>query len=256
MSGDNDILTLDGLSTGYGRTTIVRSLSLNVGRGEAVALLGPNGHGKTTLLSAVSGLIKTTTGSVVFDGADITNDSPTAIVRRGLSQIPQGSRLFPLLSVDENLILASRTARARAERAETLTLVRDLFPKLVERKDQLVGTLSGGERQMVAIGMGLMARPLLLILDEPTLGLAPKVRSEILASLRAIRETGLSLLVADGDIDFLFDLTDRWYLVELGRIVGSGTAAERPSDAEVMDMYVGNSPDDDDRPTDRKMPHV
>jgi branched-chain amino acid transport system ATP-binding protein len=256
MSGDNDILAIDGLSTGYGRTTIVRSLSLNVGRGEAVALLGPNGHGKTTLLSAVSGLLKTATGSVVFDGADITNHSPTAIVRRGLSQIPQGSRLFPLLSVDENLILASRTGRARAERAETLTLVRDLFPKLVERKDQLVGTLSGGERQMVAIGMGLMARPLLLILDEPTLGLAPKVRSEILAALRAIRETGLSLLVADGDIDFLFDLTDRWYLVELGRIVGSGTAAERPSDAEVMDMYVGNSPDDDGRPTDRKMPHA
>jgi branched-chain amino acid transport system ATP-binding protein len=256
MSDENDILAIDGLSTGYGRTTIVRSLSLNVGRGEAVALLGPNGHGKTTLLSAVSGLLKATMGSVVFDGADITNRSPTAIVRRGISQIPQGSRLFPLLSVDENLILASRTARAKADRADTLTLVRDLFPKLVERKDQLVGTLSGGERQMVAIGMGLMARPLLLILDEPTLGLAPKVRSEILASLRAIRETGLSLLVADGDIDFLFDLTDRWYLVELGRVVGSGTAAERPSDAEVMDMYVGDGHGADSRPTDRTMPHV
>jgi branched-chain amino acid transport system ATP-binding protein len=256
MSRENDILSIDELSTGYGRTTIVRSLSLNVKRGEAVALLGPNGHGKTTLLSAVSGLLKTTAGSVAFDGTDITNHSPTAIVRRGLSQIPQGSRLFPLLSVDENLILASRTARAKQDRAETLTLVRDLFPKLVERKDQLVGTLSGGERQMVAIGMGLMAKPLLLILDEPTLGLAPKVRSEILASLRAIRETGLSLLVADGDIDFLFDLTDRWYLVELGRVVGSGTAAERPSDAEVMDMYVGNGHGDGSPPTDRKMPHV
>jgi len=256
MSRDNDILSIDELSTGYGRTTIVRSLSLNVKRGEAVALLGPNGHGKTTLLSAVSGLLKTTAGSVAFDGTDITNHSPTAIVRQGLSQIPQGSRLFPLLTVDENLILASRTARAKQDRADTLALVRDLFPKLVERKDQLVGTLSGGERQMVAIGMGLMAKPLLLILDEPTLGLAPKVRSEILASLRAIRETGLSLLVADGDIDFLFDLTDRWYLVELGRIVGSGTAAERPSDAEVMDMYVGNGHGDGSRPTDRKMPHV
>jgi branched-chain amino acid transport system ATP-binding protein len=256
MSRVNDILSIDELSTGYGRTTIVRSLSLNVKRGEAVALLGPNGHGKTTLLSAVSGLLKTTAGSVAFDGTDITNHSPTAIVRQGLSQIPQGSRLFPLLTVDENLILASRTARAKQDRADTLALVRDLFPKLVERKDQLVGTLSGGERQMVAIGMGLMAKPLLLILDEPTLGLAPKVRSEILASLRAIRETGLSLLVADGDIDFLFDLTDRWYLVELGRIVGSGTAAERPSDAEVMDMYVGNGHGDGSRPTDRTMPHV
>lgn len=256
MTDQPDTLTVDGLTTGYGRTTIVRSLSLRVGQGEAVALLGPNGHGKTTLLSAISGLLKTTSGSVQFDGTDITNQSPTAIVRRGLSQIPQGSRLFPLLTVDENLILASRTARAKADRADMLTLVRDLFPKLVERKDQLVGTLSGGERQMVAIGMGLMARPRLLILDEPTLGLAPRVRSEILTSLRAVRETGLSLLVADGDIDFLFDLTDRWYLVELGRVVGRGTAAERPSDAEVMNMYVGNPHGDDGRPSDRKKPHV
>jgi branched-chain amino acid transport system ATP-binding protein len=256
MTGQHELLSINGLTTGYGRTTIVRSLSLTVGPGEAVALLGPNGHGKTTLLSAVSGILKSSSGSVVFDGADITNDSPTAIVRRGLSQIPQGSRLFPLLTVDENLTLASRTARAKAERSETLTLVRDLFPKLVERKNQLVGTLSGGERQMVAIGMGLMARPRLLILDEPTLGLAPKVRSEILTSLRAIRETGLSLLVADGDIDFLFDLTDRWYLVELGRVVGSGTAAERPTDAEVMDMYVGNAHRPDSEPTDRNSPHV
>lgn len=235
----NGVLKVDRLTTGYGKTTIVRGLSLTVGAGEAVALLGPNGHGKTTLLSTISGLLKATSGTVEFEGADITRTSPTRIVAAGLTQIPQGSRLFPRLSVTENLILASRTPRAKGARAETLEQVRSLFPKLVERRNQLVGTLSGGERQMVAIGMGLMAKPSLLILDEPTLGLAPKVRAEILTSLREIRSTGLSLLVADGDVDFLFDLTDRWYLIELGRVASSNTTAQRPSDQAVMDMYVG-----------------
>ncbi|OAN41108.1 MULTISPECIES: ABC transporter ATP-binding protein [Microbacterium] len=243
----SDVLEVAGLTTGYGRVTIVRGVSLSVGAGEAVALLGPNGHGKTTLLSAVSGLLRATSGTVHFGGTEITNTSPASIVRHGLSQIPQGSSLFSRLNVTENLVLASRSPNSKATRSETLEFVRELFPKLADRRDQLVGTLSGGERQMVAIGMGLMAKPRLLILDEPTLGLAPKVRAEILAALRSVRATGLALLVADGDVDFLFELTDRWYLVESGRVAGNGTAAERPSDQEVMDMYMGTG-DNHNRP--------
>jgi branched-chain amino acid transport system ATP-binding protein len=235
------LLDVDGLVAGYGKATVVRELSFHVQPGEAIALLGPNGHGKTTTLSAVSGLIRATGGSIRFEDDDITRRSATEIVLRGLTQIPQGSRLFPGLTVDENLMLGGRLPRAKKHRPETLEMVRDLFPKLVQRRTQLVGTLSGGERQMVAIGMGLMAKPTLLILDEPTLGLAPRVRSEILAALREIRASGLSLVVADGDIDFLFELTDRWYLIELGRVVGSGDSANRPSQEEVMSMYVGGA---------------
>jgi len=237
------LLDVDRLSAGYGKSTVVRELSLNVGAGEAIALLGPNGHGKTTTFETVSGLIRPTGGIIRFDGADISRKNPTDIVRRGLTHIPQGSQLFPRLTVQENLLLGGRLPRAKPHRQAALARVQGLFPKLVQRRDQLVGTLSGGERQMVAIGMGLMAQPKLLILDEPTLGLTPKVRSEILESLHEVRASGLSLLVADGDIDFLFALTDRWYLVELGRVVGSGTAAERPTQDEVMAMYVGGTVD-------------
>ncbi len=154
--------------------------------------------------------------------------------------VPQGNQLFPRLTVRENLALAGGIPAARDQRKETLEMVQELFPKLRQRRGQLVGTLSGGERQMVAIGMGLMAKPKLLVLDEPTLGLAPKIRYEILETLHEVRRLGLSLIVADGDIEFLFELADRWHLVELGRIVSSGTTAVKPSHEEVMDMYVGS----------------
>jgi branched-chain amino acid transport system ATP-binding protein len=235
------LLEIAGLHAGYGRSTVLRGIDVEVAPGEAIALLGPNGHGKTTLLDTVSGLIRPSAGSIRFEGHDIVRRDPTEIFRRGLVHIPQGSLLFPRLTVHENVLLGSRQPEARAHRAETLELVHGLFPKLHQRRDQLVGTLSGGERQMVAIAMGLMARPTLLILDEPTLGLAPKVRSEILAALKQVQQSGLTLVVADGDVDFLFELTDRWYLIELGRVVGKGSAAERPSQQEVMDMYVGGT---------------
>lgn len=237
------LLGISGLHAGYGRLPVVRGLSLTVSPGEAVALLGPNGHGKTTALRAVAGLGRTSAGEVRFDGQDITGAKAYDIVGRGLVHVPQGDRLFPRLTVRENLTLASRLRHARPHRAQTLATVEELFPKLAQRRDQLVGTLSGGERQMVAIGMGLMARPRLLVLDEPTLGLAPKVRHEILETLHEVRRTGLSLLVADGDVEFLFDLTDRWHVIELGRIVGSGTADVVPTHEEMMDLYVGGHGD-------------
>jgi branched-chain amino acid transport system ATP-binding protein len=233
------LLDVTDLHAGYGRLPVVRGLSFHVAPGEAVALLGPNGHGKTTALRAVAGLGRIAHGQVRFDGKNITGRRAFDIVGRGMMHVPQGNQLFPRLTVRENLMLAGRLRHAKAHRPETLATVQRLFPKLEQRREQLVGTLSGGERQMVAIGMGLMARPKLLVLDEPTLGLAPKVRHEILETLHEVRATGLSLLVADGDVEFLFDLTDRWHVVELGRIVGSGTADVKPSHQEVMDMYVG-----------------
>lgn len=235
------MLEVENLHAGYGRIEVLRSLTISAGRGESVALLGPNGHGKTTALETISGLIRATAGEIRLDGAPITRSRPASIVRAGVTHIPQGSPLFPRLSVHESLWLAGRRGPARMNRSQNLDRVHALFPKLAERRNQLVGSLSGGERQMVAIGMGLMTEPRLLILDEPTLGLAPKVRYEIAAALQEVRDAGLTLLIADGDVDFLFDVTDRWYLVELGRVTGNGTADDRPSDKEVMEMYIGGA---------------
>ncbi|AOY72959.1 ABC transporter ATP-binding protein [Arthrobacter sp. TES] len=237
----NPLLRVRNLVAGYGRLPVVRSFSLDVASGEAVALLGPNGHGKTTALRAVAGLGKTSSGEVTLEGRNITGTPAYTVVDHGMMHVPQGNQLFPRLSIRENLLLAGRIPRARNGRTQTLEMVHELFPKLLQRREQLVGTLSGGERQMVAIGMGLMAKPKLLVLDEPTLGLAPKVRYEILETLHEIRALGLSLIVADGDVDFLFELTDRWHLVELGRIVAGGTTDVKPSHEEVMDMYIGAS---------------
>lgn len=234
------VLRIENVSAGYGKLTVVNSVSLDIAEGTSVALFGPNGHGKTTLLRAITGLGRMSSGRVVFRGEDITGLPASKIARTGLVHVPQGSTLFPRLTVSENLRLGGRAAHARPHRAETLERVEELFPKLAQRRDQLVGTLSGGERQMVAIGMGLMAKPSLLILDEPSLGLAPKVRSEIAETLSSIRETGLTLLLTDGDIDFLFDLSDEWKFFEEGRITSGGSAADRPSHEEVMAMYVGH----------------
>ena len=236
------LLRVSDLAAGYGRLPVVRSLSMDIAPGEALALLGPNGHGKTTALRAISGLGRISSGQIVFDGSDITGMPAYKVVNQGMMHVPQGNQLFPRLTVRENLVLAGGIPAARGQREETLEMVQGLFPKLLQRRGQLVGTLSGGERQMVAIGMGLMAKPKLLVLDEPTLGLAPKIRYEILETLHEVRRLGLSLIVADGDIEFLFELADRWHLVELGRIVSSGTTDIKPSHEEVMDMYVGSHP--------------
>jgi branched-chain amino acid transport system ATP-binding protein len=224
---------------GYGRLQVVKGISLTLAQGESLALLGPNGHGKTTLLRAITGLGRLTQGRVTMRGRDITGVKTTAIVELGLTHVPQGNALFPELTVNESLLLAGRLRRARAQRDTNLAMAFDLFPRLRERRHQRVGSMSGGERQMLSIAMGLMSNPEVLILDEPTLGLAPKVRQEMLATLLEIRRTGRGLLVADGDIDFLFSLTDRWQVIELGRTVATGSTADRPSQEQMMEMYVG-----------------
>ncbi|WP_283135013.1 ABC transporter ATP-binding protein [Rhizohabitans arisaemae] len=241
MSADTVRLSVTNVTAGYGKLQVVNGISLSVGRGEALALLGPNGHGKTTLLRAITGLGPLTGGTVELDGERIDRLGTPAIVERGLMHVPQGCTLFPRLTVGESLNLAGRLKRARRVRSANLELVLGLFPKLVERRGQPVGAMSGGERQMLAIAMGIMANPSVLILDEPTLGLAPKVRHEILRTLLDIRATGLSLLVADGDVDFLFGLADTWCVVELGRTVGRGTTEEKPTQEQMMAMFVGGA---------------
>ncbi|MEU1883678.1 ABC transporter ATP-binding protein [Streptosporangium sp. NPDC020072] len=242
MSTDVTRLSVREVTAGYGRAQVVNGISLSVGRGEALALLGPNGHGKTTLLRAITGLAPLTAGTVELDGERIDRLATPAIVERGLMHVPQGSTLFPRLTVDESLNLAGRLRRARPVRDANLDLVLGLFPKLAERRGQPVGAMSGGERQMLAIAMGIMANPSVLILDEPTLGLAPKVRHEILRTLLDVRASGLSLLVADGDVDFLFGLADTWQVVELGRTVGHGTTDQKPTQEQMMAMFVGGEP--------------
>lgn len=241
MTAEAGTLRVEQLVAGYGKLQVVNGVSLEIGAGGALALLGPNGHGKTTLLRAITGLGGITSGVVDLDGQRIDKLNTTAIVERGLMHVPQGNTLFPRLSVDESLTLAGRLRRARSQRSSNLELVLDLFPRLTERRNQLVGTMSGGERQMLAVAMGIMANPSVLILDEPTLGLAPKVRHEILTTLLSVRKTGISLLVADGDVDFLFGLADEWQVIELGRTVGSGTTENKPTHEQMMAMYVGTS---------------
>ncbi len=233
------ILEVQDAYAGYGRLEVVKGIGLQLMAGAALGLLGPNGHGKTTLLRAITGLGQLTRGSVKLDGQEIAGASTTTIVQMGLMHVPQASQLFPRLSVAESLSLAGRLERARPHREENLAMVFDLFPRLAERRRQEVGTMSGGERQMLAIAMGIMATPTVLILDEPTLGLAPKVRHEILRTLLEVRRTGLSLIVADGDVDFLFSLCDQWQVIELGRTIASGSTEDRPTHEQMMQMYVG-----------------
>lgn len=226
---------------GYGETTVLHSLSLTVDEGESVGLVGPNGHGKTTLLSHISGLLRLTSGSITFAGEDITRASSASIVERGFIHVPQGNLLFPHCSVAENLELGSYPRRARATRRANLERVYELFPRLAERRAQLSRTLSGGERQMLAIGVGLMSDPRLLVLDEPTLGLAPSIKNELARRIADVRAAGTSLLLIDGDLTFVLGLTDRWEGVESGRVVMSGSSASQRAQDEIVELMFGGN---------------
>lgn len=239
MPDDSALLEIDGLVAGYGRLTVLHGLSLTVARGESVGLIGPNGHGKTTLFRTISGLGRARSGHVRFDGHEITNLAPPEILRRGLVHVPQGNRLFPNMSVRENLELGAYGPLGRGQSAESLRQVVGIFPRLGERMGQKASTLSGGERQMVSVGCGLMARPKLLILDEPTLGLSPKLKDELQVAIGRIRDSGLQLLVVEQDPDFLRGLTDRQVFVQEGRARDGMAGAEGLGQAEIMEMYLG-----------------
>jgi branched-chain amino acid transport system ATP-binding protein len=233
------LLRVDGIEVGYGDLTAVRDVSLEVREGEAVALIGANGAGKTTTLRAVSGLLPLRRGRIEFEGQRLDGLGPAEIVARGIAHVPEGRQLFPTMTVRENLELGARTRAARAARVETLERVFELFPRLRERSVQLAGTLSGGEQQMCAIGRGLMSRPRLLMLDEPSLGLAPVMVRTIFEILARINQEGMTILLVEQNVLRSLQLSHRGYVIENGRITIEGSGADLLASPHVKQAYLG-----------------
>jgi branched-chain amino acid transport system ATP-binding protein len=232
------LLAVRGLSAGYGRTEVLRSVDLVADAGEIVAVLGSNGVGKSTLNRALSGIVRPRAGSIQFDGAELAGEKPAAIVARGLIHVPEGRRIFPNLSVSENLDLGSYR-RAAARRAANRERVFATFPRLRERHAQKAGTLSGGEQQMLAIGRGLMAEPRLLILDEPSLGLSPLLVEELFALIARINAEGVAVLLVEQNVVQSLEIARRAYILAEGRFVLSGPAAELAADPALKRTYLG-----------------
>ncbi len=232
------MLEVRDLVAGYGGVPILRGLSLDVQPGEIVAVLGANGVGKTTLNRAISGLIRTTSGSIRFDGAPISGLSAPDIVAAGLIHVPEGRKIFPNMSVRENLELGSYR-RARGNRAANLERVFGIFPRLRERTGQFAGTLSGGEQQMLAIGRGLMAEPRLIIMDEPSLGLSPLLVEEMFALIARIAAEGLAVMLVEQNVVQSLELAARAYVLENGAVVMAGSAGDLKRDPRLMKTYLG-----------------
>lgn len=237
------LLEANDLDVAFGQVEILHSVSVSLHEGEHIGLFGPNGHGKTTLLETISGLHVPRTGSVVFRGSAITGLAPRTIVELGLVHVPQGNTLFPRMTVEENLWLGAYSKRVWKRRRDRARLVYELFPRLAERRKQLCRTLSGGERQMLAIGAGLMADGEVLMLDEPTLGLAPKLKDELRDAISQIAKSGLQLVLVEQDVDFLLSLTDRLYLIQDGRVALETAREGHDLDhSQILDMYFGGTP--------------
>lgn len=236
-----DALTVRDLRSGYGSYDILQGVSLRVGQGERVGVFGPNGHGKTTLLNTISGIVRAGAGAISFMGQDITRADAATIVERGLIHVPQANLLFPAMEIQETLELAAYTRRAREQRGASLERVYGLFPRLKERRTQLCRTLSGGERQMLAIGVGLMCRPNMLLLDEPTLGLSPKLKDELAAAIDSISRSGVPLLLVEQDISFILSLVDRMYLIDHGEVAQEIVRGSEIDHQEIMRMYFGTA---------------
>jgi branched-chain amino acid transport system ATP-binding protein len=229
------MLEVKDMSAGYGEVEVLWDVDLEVGEGEIVALVGSNGAGKTTLLRAVSGLIRPTAGEVRFDDRPLAGLRPEQIVGHGIAHVPEGRHLFQGLTVRENLLAGAYARRNGSDMDEVV----ELFPHLGERMSQLAGSMSGGEQQMCAIARGLMSRPKLLMIDELSLGLAPKLVDEILDRLGAVAERGTSLLVVEQDVDAALRIAGRGYVLETGRIVTSGQSSELSEDPRVREAYLG-----------------
>ena len=234
------LLKIDSLEAGYGPVTVLRGVSIEVPEGGIVTLLGANGAGKSTTLKCISGVVKPQSGTIEWNGQQIASRSPNWITRTGIALVPEGRRIFKDLTVQENLIMGAYSRSNRAEIGEDQEHVYELFPRLKERSKQLGGSLSGGEQQMLAIGRGLMARPRLLLLDEPSLGLAPILVRDIFETLlRLNKERGLALLIVEQNMTMALKISQYGYVMQLGQVMVSGPSEELRNDKKVFEGYLG-----------------
>ena len=233
------MLEIEGLHCSYGKVTVVRDVSMKVGKGELVTLIGANGAGKTTTLKAISGLIPITAKHIIFDGEDITGASPQTILSRGIAHCPEGRRAFPYMTVQENLDMGSYLRKDQDGINTDLERLFERFPILKQRRHQMAGTLSGGEQQMLAIGRALMSRPKLILFDEPSLGLAPNLVETTFEIVSEIRSQGVTVLMVEQNAFAALRLCDRAYLLESGKVTLEGTGVELKDDPYVREAYLG-----------------
>jgi branched-chain amino acid transport system ATP-binding protein len=233
------MLALSGVSASYGSVPAVSGVSIEVGEGEAVGLLGANGAGKSTTLRAISGLMRLTSGTITFAGTDLAALPAYRITELGIAHVPEGRQVFPEMTVQENLEIGAYVPRAKAERARTLELVYGIFPVLAERRAQLAGTMSGGEQQMLAVGRGLMLKPRLLMLDEPSLGLAPVVTDVTFQKIQEIHAMGTAILLVEQNVSRALTLVQRAYVLESGKVIMHGASAELAGNKQVQAAYLG-----------------
>jgi branched-chain amino acid transport system ATP-binding protein len=233
------VLSLSGVSASYGSVPAVGNVSIAVGEGEAVGLLGANGAGKSTTLRAISGLVRLTSGTISFLGTNIASLPPYKITELGIAHVPEGRQVFPEMTVQENLEIGAYVPRAKADRGRSLDLVFGIFPVLAERRRQLAGTMSGGEQQMLAVGRGLMLKPRLLMLDEPSLGLAPVVTDVTFEKIQEIHTMGTAILLVEQNVSRALTLVQRAYVLESGNVIMHGSSAELAGNKQVQAAYLG-----------------
>jgi branched-chain amino acid transport system ATP-binding protein len=233
------MLSLATVSAGYGSFQALFGVSLEVSRGEAVGVIGPNGAGKTTLMRVISGILPMRQGAMTLEGHSIGGMPAHRVVEQGIAHVPENRRLFPRLSVEENLRVGAFIPSARARFSERLDWVYDLFPRLKDRRNQLAGTMSGGEQQMCAIARALMSKPKVLLMDEPSAGLAPLVVAQVFELVRKIRAEGLTVLIVEQNVQQVLEVVDRAYLLEVGAIKLSGTATELKGNSFIREAYMG-----------------
>jgi branched-chain amino acid transport system ATP-binding protein len=233
------MLKLDGISASYGSVPAIANVSIEIGEGEAVGLLGANGAGKSTTLRAISGLVRLSSGRVTFDGTNVASLAPHRIPELGIAHVPEGRQVFPEMTVQENLEIGAYVPKAKAARAQTMELVYDIFPRLAERRRQLAGTMSGGEQQMLAVGRGLMLKPRLLMLDEPSLGLAPVMTDVTFEKIGEIHKMGTAILLVEQNVGRALSLVARAYVLESGKVIMHGTSEQLANNKQVQAAYLG-----------------
>jgi branched-chain amino acid transport system ATP-binding protein len=233
------VIELSGVSASYGSVPAIQDVTIKVEKGEAVGLLGANGSGKSTTLRAISGLVRPTSGTITFLGQDLCALPPYKITELGIAHVPEGRQVFPEMTVNENLEIGSYAPRAKADRNSSLDLVYSIFPRLAERRKQLAGTMSGGEQQMLAVGRGLMLKPRLLMLDEPSLGLAPVMCDVTFEKIQDIHKLGTAILLVEQNVSRALMLVQRAYVLESGKVIIHGTNTELANNKKVQAAYLG-----------------